>query len=104
MIELGDGPHGLRSQRSGCAALVLSDLPSGETRADFDTAPDLAELWPAIWHALRPNGIAVLMASSLRFAARLMTSQVQHFRHDLIWSKSLATGHLNAARAPVART
>ena len=101
MIELGDGLSGLLSLQSGSATLVLSDLPSGETRADFDTAPELVALWPALWHALRPDGIAVLMASSLRFAARLLASQAQHFRHDLIWSKSLATGHLNAARAPL---
>lgn len=101
MIELDDGVRGLLSLQSGSVALVLSDLPSGETRADFDVAPDLDALWPALWHALRCDGVAVLMASSLRFAARLMASQQQHFRHDLIWSKSLATGHLNAARAPL---
>jgi hypothetical protein len=101
VIELGDGLSGLISLQSGSAALVLSDLPSGETRADFDTAPNLVELWPAIWHATRPDGVAVLMASSLRFAARLLASQKQHFRYDLIWSKSLATGHLNATQAPL---
>lgn len=80
---------------------MLSDLPSGETRAAFDKAADFTALWPAIWHALAPAGVAVLMASSLRFASRLLASQAQHFRHDLIWSKSLATGHLNAAHAPL---
>ncbi len=101
LIELGDGLSGLLSLQFGSVALVLSDLPSGETRADFDVAPDLADFWRATWHALRPDGVAVLMASSLRFASRLLASQHHHFRHDLIWSKSLATGHLNAARAPL---
>lgn len=100
-IELGDGPHGLLSLRHGSAALVLSDLPSGETRAKFDVAADLDALWPAVWHVLRDDGVAVLMASSLRFAARLLESQKRYFRHDLIWSKSLATGHLNVSRAPL---
>lgn len=81
--------------------MVLSDLPSGETRADFDVEPDLVAFWPAVWHALRDDGVAVLMASSLRFAALVLASQSYRFRHDLIWSKSLATGHLNAARAPL---
>lgn len=101
MVELGDGPRGLWSLPEGSVAAVVSDLPSGETRAVFDVAPDLAELWPAIWHALRRDGKAVLMASSLRFASRLLASQGEHFRHDLVWSKSLATGHLNASRAPL---
>lgn len=101
MIALGDGPAGLLSLQRGSVAVVLSDLPSGETRAEFDVAPDLDALWPATWHALRDDGVAVFMGSSLRFAARLMASQERYFRHDLIWSKSLATGHLNASRAPL---
>lgn len=101
MIELGDGPRGLLSLRRGSAGLVLSDLPSGETRAEFDQAADLTALWPAVWHALRDDGTAVLMASSMRFASRLMMSQSRYFRYDLIWSKSLATGHLNSRRAPL---
>lgn len=101
MIELCDGIQGLSSLDAGSAALVLSDLPSGATCADFDRQPDLQRLWDAIWHALQPNGAAVLMASSLHFAAQLLGSQPQHFRHDVIWNKSLATGHLNAKRGPL---
>jgi len=101
VVELGDGLEGLRSLPQGSVAAIVSDLPSGETRAEFDVAPDFAVFWPAVWHALRDDGKAILMASSLRFAARLLESQKAHFRHDLIWSKSLATGHLNASKAPL---
>jgi len=100
-VDLGDGIAGLYSLDAGSAALVLSDLPSGATRAEFDNEADLEALWPAVWHALRPNGIAVMMASSLRFASRVLASQDRYFRCDLVWSKSLATGHLNARRAPL---
>jgi site-specific DNA-methyltransferase (adenine-specific) len=100
-VQLSDGIDGLLSLTPGSAALVLSDLPSGATRAEFDVPADLQRLWPAIWQALKPSGIAVLMASSLRFAAQVQAVGQTHFRHDLIWSKSLATGHLNASRAPL---
>jgi DNA modification methylase len=100
-VMLLDGVVGLRSLAAGSVALVLSDLPSGATQAEFDTPPDLPNLWPAIWRALRPDGVALLMASSFRFAADLLSSQKQHFRYDLVWSKSLATGHLNASRCPL---
>jgi site-specific DNA-methyltransferase (adenine-specific) len=100
-VALGDAIDGLWSLAAGSVGLVLSDLPSGETRADFDIAPDLQGLWPAVWHALRPDGSAIFMASSLRFAARVIASQKRFFRHDLVWHKSLATGHLNAKRAPL---
>jgi site-specific DNA-methyltransferase (adenine-specific) len=101
LVKLGDGLQGLLSLQPGKCALILSDLPSGETRADFDRAVNVIDLWPAVWQSLRPNGIAVLMASSLRFSVRLVASQDRYFRHDLIWSKSLATGHLNSTVAPL---
>ena len=101
LVQLGDGIDGLLSLTPGSVALVLSDLPSGATRAEFDVQADLLRLWPAIWRALKSGGIAVLMASSLRFAAQVQATGEPHFRYDLIWSKSLATGHLNASRAPL---
>ena len=100
-IRLGDGIKGLLSLPPGSASLVLSDLPSGETRAPFDKKPNLASLWPALWSSLRTNGIACLMASSLSFASELRTSQISNFRYELIWRKSLATGHLNSRRRPL---
>jgi DNA modification methylase len=100
-VMLSDGVIGLRSIDAGSAALVLSDLPSGATRAAFDTPPDLLDLWSEVWRVLRPDGVVLLMASSFRFAADLLSSQAQHFRYDLVWSKSLATGHLNASRCPL---
>lgn len=101
MVQLGDGIDGLLSVRAGTVDLVLSDLPSGETAAEFDEKADLPRLWPAIWHALKPDGQAVLMASSLKFAAELLESQRKHYRYDLVWEKSLAVGFLNSKRAPL---
>ena len=100
-VQLGDGIKGLLSLEPGSASLVLSDLPSGETRAPFDKKADLIELWPAIWSALKPSGVACLMASSLGFASELQLSMLKAFRYDLIWRKSLATGHLNAQHRPL---
>lgn len=99
--ELGDGIAGLRSLPDGTADLLLTDPPSGETQAKFDQRVDLAAFWSAAWRALKPNGIAVLFASSLAFAAELRASQERQFRYDLIWAKSAATGHLNASHRPL---
>jgi site-specific DNA-methyltransferase (adenine-specific) len=99
--KLGDGLAGLLGLRSGSVSLLLSDLPSGETQADFDVPPSLPSLWNAAWHALKSDGIAVLMASNLRFAAALLASEPKTYRYDLVWSKSIATGFLNAAHRPL---
>lgn len=71
-VALGDGIAGMLELEPGCASLVLSDLPSGETRAEFDRPAELSLLWPAIWHALRPDGVAALMAHSFAFAAEVL--------------------------------
>lgn len=100
-VWLGDGVAGLESVQPGIVGLVLSDLPSGETRADYDRPPDFARFWPAVWRALRPNGVAVVMASSLRFAADVLASQPRAFRYDVVWNKSIAVGFLNARHRPL---
>jgi site-specific DNA-methyltransferase (adenine-specific) len=100
MISLGDGIEGLFSIPRGEASLILSDLPSGETQAAFDTPPNLRMLWHACWQALKPDGVVVFMASSLEFAFRL-TRSTPYFRYDMIWHKSAASGFLNSKTRPL---
>lgn len=100
-VLLGDGIEGLNSLAPHSVSLLLSDLPSGQTRASFDKAPDFTRLWPAIWRCLEPGGACVLMASSLLFAMEVIQSQRSAFRYDWIWHKSLGTGHLNARKRPL---
>lgn len=92
-VMFGDGIVGLRSLEPGSVGLVLSDLPSGETRASFDHK--------AVWRALRPDGICVFMASSFAFACEVRDSQSGYWRYERIWKKTLPTGHLNAKRRPL---
>ena len=100
-MRLGDGIAGLGSLVPGSVGLILSDLPSGETRAEFDCRADLTALWPAVWRSLRPDGLCVLMASSLAFASEVRASQPDAYRYERIWKKTMATGHLNAGRRPL---
>ena len=101
LVRLGDGITGLAFVPPGSVGLVLSDLPSGETRAEFDHKPDLDHLQTVIWRALHPSGMCVLLAHSFRFAAEVVASCPDFFRYDLVWHKSLATGHLNAKSRPL---
>jgi DNA modification methylase len=85
---------------SGSVDLLLSDLPSGETRAGFDAKIDVARLWVTLRRVLKSDGVVVFMASSLRFASELRaTGPFNPF--DLVWEKSVATGFLNTRYAPL---
>lgn len=100
-VLLGDGIAELARLEPGSVDLLLSDLPSGATRHAYDKRPDLSAFWEATWSALRADGAAVLMASSMVFANALVASQPTRFRYDMIWHKSLATGFLNARKRPL---
>jgi site-specific DNA-methyltransferase (adenine-specific) len=100
-VDLGDGLAGLAGLEPGSASLVLCDLPSGDTVATFDKPVDLPDLFRAAWRALDPRGNVVLMASSIRFASEVIAAGGDAYRYDLVWSKSAATGFLNARSRPL---
>lgn len=101
LVQLGDGLDGLFALEAASVSLILSDLPSGETAAAFDRAPHLPGFWLAVDHALKPSGVVVLMASSIRFASDVIASRPKWFRYDLVWEKSIATGFLNVRHRPL---
>lgn len=101
LVFTGDGISGLASLAHGSVDLVLADLPSGQTNAQFDIPLDLSALWDAIAHATHPHTTIVLMASNMRYAAKVVASNEAQFRYDLVWWKNRPTGHLNVKRQPL---
>lgn len=82
----------------GCVDLVLCDPPYGSTRNPWDAVIPFDAMWREIWRLCR--GPVVLTAMQ-PFSSALVMSQVQHFRHEWVWEKNKATGHLNAKRMPM---
>lgn len=99
LLKHGDGLEGL--SRISSVDAVITDPPSGKTRAERDRKPDLDRFWSAVWGALKPHGVAVVMASHIDFACELIASSRKEFRYDLVWHKSLPTGFLNASKRPL---
>lgn len=100
-VILGDGLDGMLALEPGSVDLVLTDLPSGETAAGFDKPVDLDKFFKASWHCLKQGGPVTVMASSLKFAAKLMAAGGNTYRYDWIWSKSIRTGFLNSKNRPL---
>jgi site-specific DNA-methyltransferase (adenine-specific) len=80
--------------------LVLTDPPYGVTQNEWDEIPDLSNMWGEIWRTLKEDG-AVIMTSQQPFCTDLINSERDNFKYDLIWYKPLATGFLNANKAPL---
>src|SRR5437763_1384772 len=83
--------------------LICADLPYGKlTRGrmrDVDKMLPIADMWNCFRHVLKPSGVVVMMAVQ-PFTSRLVMSNLNHFRYEMIWHRT-HTGFLNANRQPL---
>jgi DNA modification methylase len=86
--------------------LILCDLPYGVLNksndgAKWDSVIPFDELWEQYKRIIKDDGNIVLFGSGL-FTAKLMLSNEQMWRYNLIWKKgNRCSGFLNANRQPL---
>jgi DNA modification methylase len=102
MIRLikGDCLKKMRMVDDGSVDLILCDLPYGTTACKWDTVIPFEPLWAHYKRIIKPRGAIVLTASQ-PFTSALVMSNPRWFRHEWMWKKNCATGHLNATRRPM---
>lgn len=98
-----DGIAGLWSLPQHSVDLLLTDPPYGTTCNAWDTPLPLPEFWAAVRWAVKPNG-AILLFAQCPYDKVLGTSNLEMLRYEWVWSKSRATGFLNARRMPLKKT
>ena len=79
---------------------VVTDPPYGLTNNEWDKELDLQSFWEKI-NELTKEKSPVVMFSMQPFTAKLILSNLEAFRYELIWSKNVATGFLNANKRPL---
>lgn len=94
----GDCLELMRELPDASVDLVLCDLPYGTTRNKWDAIIPFADMWSEYGRVCR--GAFVLTAAQ-PFTSALVMSKADWFRHNWVWEKSAATGHLNAKRQPM---
>lgn len=80
--------------------LILCDLPYGTTQNKWDSVIPLDRIWAEYWRIAKPNAAVVLTAQP-PFDKLLGASCLEFMKYEWIWSKRLATGHLNAKKQPM---
>lgn len=80
--------------------LILCDLPYGTTRNKWDSCLDLTKLWCEYKRIIKENGAVILFGQN-KFTAKLILSNEQMYRYNLVWDKVLTSGFLNANRMPL---
>lgn len=80
--------------------MVMCDPPYGTTRNAWDAVIPFDLMWEACRRVCKPGAAMVFTAQS-PFDKTLAASNLAALKHEWIWVKEIATGHLNARRAPM---
>lgn len=79
---------------------MLTDLPSGVTACEWDSVIPLDKLWEQYQRVARETTAFVFTATQ-PFTTRLISSNLEWFRYELIWEKPQGTNPLNAKKMPL---
>ena len=96
----GDCLTELEKVEDGSVSLVLSDLPYGTTKNDWDQKILLEPLWKHLLRVIKSNGV-IAFWSQQPFSAELIMSQRRLFRYEWVIEKTNGTGFLNAKKMPL---
>ena len=80
--------------------MILADLPYGTTACSWDSIIPLDKLWLQYERIIKDNGAIVLTASQ-PFTTKLINSNIDLYRYNLVWDKDKAFGVFQAKIMPL---
>ena len=80
--------------------MILADLPYGTTECKWDSIIPLQDLWKEYKRILKPKG-CIILTGTQPFTTKLISSNYDMFKYELIWDKVLPTGFANAKHQPM---
>lgn len=80
--------------------MIFCDLPYGTTQNKWDSIIPLEDLWTQYNRVIKNNGAIVLTASQ-PFTSKLIMSNLEQFKFEWIWQKTVGSGQLNIKRQPL---
>lgn len=96
----GDCLEVMKSIPDDSVDMVLTDLPYGTTRNAWDSIIPFEPLWAQLKRVTKRGG-AIALHADMPFSAKLVCSNLQWYRYELIWEKPNGTDFLNASRKPL---
>jgi site-specific DNA-methyltransferase (adenine-specific) len=80
--------------------MIFCDLPYGTTQNKWDSIIPLDKLWAAYERIAKDNAAIVLTASQ-PFTSKLIVSNIDNFKIEWIWKKTVGSGQLNIRSQPL---
>lgn len=99
-IYLGDCLEVMSQIDDGSIDMVLADLPFGSTACAWDIVIPFEPLWQHYKRITKANG-AIVLCGRNPFFARLICSNLEMYRYELIWDKNTATDFAQANNKPI---
>lgn len=97
----GDCLDIMKSIPSDSVNLILCDLPYGTTKCKWDSIIDIDKLWKEYKRILiKPTGVIVLFGQQ-PFTSKLISSNYDWFKFNLVWKKNKTTQYLLANYRPM---
>lgn len=84
----------------GSIDLVLTDPPYGTTACSWDSVIPLEPMWKELKRITKDNAAIVLFGSQ-PFTSKLILSNFEMFKYNLIWKKNTCTGFMQAKTKPL---
>ncbi len=79
---------------------IIADLPYGTTNCEWDRLIPFEPLWKQYKRIIKDRGAIVLFGSE-PFSSQLRTSNLNEYKYDWVWNKSLAGNGILAKRQPL---
>lgn len=99
-VHLGDCLEVMKSIPDGSVDMILCDLPYQTTSAKWDVLIPFNELWEQ-YNRIIKKGRAIVLTAVQPFTSMVVSSNVSNFKHEWIWDKVTARGHLVAKKRPM---
>lgn len=99
-LHQGDCLAVLPTIEAGSIDAIITDLPYGTTACSWDEIIPFAPMWGQVKRVLKPRGVFVTTASQ-PFTSKLIMSNLDWFKHELIWEKEQGTNQFLKDIAPL---
>lgn len=96
----GDCLIEMKKINSGTINLIATDLPYGTTQNKWDEIIPFDKMWNEFDRILTKTGIIVLTAAQ-PFSSKLVMSNLDKFKYEIIWEKTIGSGQLNIKKQPL---
>lgn len=80
--------------------MILCDLPYGTTACKWDTIIPFEPLWEQYKRVIKDNGAIVLFGSQ-PFTTKLISSNMELFKYEIVWEKTLCSNFMHAPNMPL---